>query len=91
MHEFFLNGNGWISLGAILVILEMLLGAGYILISFGLGALFVGLLVKSDTIAGFFQHDLAYHLLAVSVLAVVFLVVMRLAFKAKSSEDINQY
>ncbi len=42
MIDMLADGNGWIALGMLLIILEMVLGTAYALISFGIGSLITG-------------------------------------------------
>ncbi|MEY3038258.1 MAG: hypothetical protein RL143_825 [Pseudomonadota bacterium] len=91
MADFFTNGNGWLILGLILIIVEMLLNLGYISISFGLGAIVTGLLIKAGMIPTMLDAGLIDELLIVGITSVIALVLLRMLFNKKSDEDINQY
>ena len=91
MADFFTNGNGWLILGLILIIVEMLLNLGYISISFGLGAIITGLLIKTGMIPTMLDAGLIDELLIVGITSVIALVLLRMLFNKKSDEDINQY
>lgn len=91
MADFFTNGNGWLILGLILIIVEMLLNLGYISISFGLGAIVTGLLIKVGMIPTMLDAGLIDELLIVGITSVIALVLLRILFNKKSDADINQY
>jgi len=91
MMDLFSNGNGWLIAGLILIIIEMLLNLGYVSISFGLGAIATGLLIKAGWIPPVIDTGLIDELLIAAVISVIALVVLRLTFNRKSSDDINQY
>ena len=91
MTELMGNGNGWLILGLLLIILEMVLSVGYVSISFGLGAIVTGLLIKTDLLPKAFDTGLIDELLVTGVISFCSLLLMRLFFKKRSPDDINKY
>ncbi len=91
MVEFFSNGNGWLVAGLLLIIVEMVLNLGYVSISFGLGSIATGLLIKGDLIPVVFDSGMIDELLIVGIISVIALVALRLVFNRQQDSDINQY
>ena len=91
MMDLFSNGSGWLIVGLILIIIEMLLNLGYVSISFGLGAIATGLLVKTGWIPPVIDTGLIDELLIAAIISVIALVMLRTTFNRKTSDDINQY
>ena len=91
MMDFLTNGNGWLILGLALIIIEMVLNLAYISISFGIGAIISGLLIKLDLIPTLLDSGVIDELLVVGIISVIALIALRLLFNKKSDQDINQY
>ena len=91
MMDFFTNGNGWLILGLGLIIIEMVLNLAYISISFGIGSILTGLLIKLNLIPTLLDSGLIDELLIVGIISVIALIALRLLFNKKSDQDINQY
>jgi len=91
MIEFFQNGNGWLVVGLLLIIVEMVLNLGYVSISFGIGAIATGLLIKGDLIPTVFDTGLVDELLIEGVVSVLALIALRVIFNRKGDPDINKY
>ena len=89
--DFFTNGNGWLILGLGLIIIEMVLNLAYISISFGIGAILTGLLIKLNLIPTLLDSGIIDELLIVGIISVIALVDLRALFNKKSDQDINQY
>jgi membrane protein implicated in regulation of membrane protease activity len=89
--DFFTNGNGWLILGLGLIIIEMVLNLAYISISFGIGSILTGLLIKLNLIPTLLDSGLIDELLIVGIISVIALIALRLLFNKKSDQDINQY
>jgi membrane protein implicated in regulation of membrane protease activity len=90
MIDMLADGNGWIALGMLLIILEMVLGTAYALVSFGIGSLITGGTVKMSWLPTMVE-DLLDESLVMGMLSLVTLVAIRLIFNKKGSEDINKY
>jgi membrane protein implicated in regulation of membrane protease activity len=90
MIDMLADGNGWIALGMLLIILEMVLGTAYALISFGIGSLITGGAIKMSWLPTMVE-DLLDESLVMGTLSLVTLVAIRLIFNKKGSEDINKY
>jgi membrane protein implicated in regulation of membrane protease activity len=91
MMDFLTNGNGWLILGLALIIIEMVFNLAYISISFGIGAIISGLLIKLDLIPTLLDSGVIDELLVVGIISVIALIALRLLFNKKSDQDINQY
>lgn len=91
MTELLGNGNGWLIGGLAFIIIEMLMNLGYVSISFGVGALLTGLLIKVDWLPAPFDAGLVDELLVAGVISVCALILIRKFFKVRSSDDINRY
>ena len=91
MMDFLTNGHGWLILGLALIIIEMVLNLAYISISFGIGAIVTGLLIKLDLIPTLLDSGVIDELLVVGIISVIALIALRLLFNKKSDQDINQY
>jgi membrane protein implicated in regulation of membrane protease activity len=91
MMDFFTNGNGWLILGLGLIIIEMVLNLAYISISFGIGAILTGLLIKLNLIPTLLDSGIIDELLIVGIISVIALVALRTLFNRKRDQDINQY
>jgi membrane protein implicated in regulation of membrane protease activity len=91
MTELMGDGNGWLILGLLLIIAEMVMSLGYVSISFGLGALVTGLLIKTDLLPTAFDTGLIDELLVTGVVSFGVLLLIRLFFKKRSPDDINKY
>jgi len=89
--DFLTNGNGWLILGLALIIIEMVFNLAYISISFGIGAIISGLLIKLDLIPTLLDSGVIDELLVVGIISVIALIALRLLFNKKSDQDINQY
>lgn len=89
--DFFTNGNGWLILGLGLIIIEMVLNLAYISISFGIGSILTGLLIKLNLIPTLLDSGVIDELLIVGIISVIALIALRLLFNKKSDQDINQY
>ena len=89
--DFLTNGNGWLILGLALIIIEMVLNLAYISISFGIGAIISGLLIKLDLIPTLLDSGVIDELLVVGIISVIALIALRSLFNKKSDQDINQY
>ena len=90
MIEFFSNGNGWITLGVALFIAEMVVGTGYVLISFGIGSVAAGLLSKFQLLPTVFSGVID-EALVMGILSLIALVVLKRVFNKDQSKDINRY
>lgn len=91
MIDFLGDGNGWLVLGLISIILEMLLALGYVSISFGVGALVTGLLVKTDLLPTALRMGFIDEILVFGVTSSCALILIRKIFKKSVSKDINTY
>jgi len=91
MIDFFQNGNGWLVLGLLLIIIEMLGNFLYVSISFGLGSIATGLLIKGRLIPSIFERNLIDETLVMAVTSVAALIAMRIIFKKSQTNDINKY
>lgn len=91
MTELMGDGNGWLILGLLLIIAEMVMSVGYVSISFGLGAIVTGLLIKTGLLPTAFDTGFLDELLVTAVISFGALLLMRLFFKKRSPEDINKY
>lgn len=91
MTDFFSNGNAWLVAGLVLIIIEMVASMGYITLSFGLGSMATGVLVKLGVMPRWFDTSWADELLIAGVVSVIALVALRTFFKPAQTEDINQY
>ncbi|WP_173506428.1 MULTISPECIES: hypothetical protein [unclassified Marinobacterium] len=91
MMDFFTNGNGWLILGLGLIIIEMVLNLAYISISFGIGSILTGLLIKLNLIPTLLDSGVIDELLIVGIISVITLIALRALFNKKSDQDINQY
>jgi membrane protein implicated in regulation of membrane protease activity len=89
--ELMANGNGWLIFGLILIILEMIINVGYVSISFGVGLMVTGLLIKLNLLPSAFDESLVNELLVAGITSLFVLVLMRKFFKANSPDDINTY
>ncbi|MGB0223529.1 MULTISPECIES: hypothetical protein [unclassified Marinobacterium] len=89
--DFFTNGNGWLILGLGLIIIEMVLNLAYISISFGIGSILTGLLIKLNLIPTLLDSGVIDELLIVGIISVITLIALRALFNKKSDQDINQY
>ncbi|NRP36772.1 hypothetical protein XMD579_001597 [Marinobacterium sp. xm-d-579] len=89
--DFFTNGNGWLILGLGLIIIEMVLNLAYISISFGIGSILTGLLIKLNLIPTLLDSGVIDELLIVGIISVIALIALRALFNKKSDQDINQY
>jgi len=69
----------------------MLLNLGYVSISFGLGGIATGLLVKTGWIPPVIDTGFIDELLIAAIISVIALVMLRTTFNRKTSDDINQY
>ena len=58
MSDLFGDGNGWLICGLVFIIVEMLMNLGYVSISFGVGSLLTGLLIKVDSLPTTFDTGL---------------------------------
>ena len=85
------NGNGWLIFGLILIILEMIINVGYVSISFGVGSMVTGLLIKLNLLPSAFDESLVNELLVAGITSLFVLVLMRKLFKVNSPDDINTY
>ena len=90
MIDMLADGNGWIALGMLLIILEMVLGNAYALSSFGIGSRVTGGAIKMSWLPTMVE-DLLDESLVMGTLSLVTLVAIRLIFNKKGSEDINKY
>ena len=91
MMDVLANGNGWLIAGLILIIIEMVLNLGYVSISFGVGAITTGLLIKAGWIPPVIDTGMIDELLIASIISVISLMVLRFVFNRKASTDINEY
>jgi membrane protein implicated in regulation of membrane protease activity len=91
MMDFLTNGNGWLILGLGLIIIEMVLNLAYISISFGIGSILTGLLIKLNLIPTLLDSGVIDELLIVGIISVIALIALRALFNKKSDQDINQY
>jgi len=91
MTELMGDGNGWLILGLLLIIAEMVMSVGYVSISFGLGAIATGILIKTDLLPKAFDTGLIDELLVAGVISFCVLLLIRLFFKKRSPGDINKY
>jgi membrane protein implicated in regulation of membrane protease activity len=91
MIEFFTNGNGWLVAGLALIILEIIGSLGYVSISFGLGSIATGLLVKLGTMPTMFASTWADELLVAAICSLLALLALRHFFRRTPSKDINEY
>ena len=91
MSELFGDGNGWLICGLVLIIVEMLVNLGYVSISFGVGSLLTGLLIKIDSLPTTFDTGFIDELFVAAVLSVCALILIRKFFKSRSLNDINDY
>jgi membrane protein implicated in regulation of membrane protease activity len=91
MIHFLGDGNGWLVLGLISIILEMLLVLSYISISFGVGALVTGLLVKTDLLPTALRMGFVDEILVFGVISSCALILIRKIFKKSVAKDINTY
>ena len=89
--ELMANGNGWLIFGLILIILEMIINVGYVSISFGVGSMVTGLLIKLNLLPSAFDESLVNELLVAGITSLFVLVLMRKLFKVNSPDDINTY
>ena len=89
--DFLTNGNGWLILGLGLIIIEMVLNLAYISISFGIGSILTGLLIKLNLIPTLLDSGVIDELLIVGIISVITLIALRALFNKKSDQDINQY
>ena len=85
------NGNGWLIFGLILIILEMIINVGYVSISFGVGSMVTGLLIKLNLLPSAFDESLVNELLIAGITSLFVLLLMRKFFKVNSPDDINTY
>ena len=91
MSDLFGDGNGWLICGLVLIIVEMLINLGYVSISFGVGSLLTGLLIKVDSLPTTFDTGFIDELFVAAVLSVCALILIRKFFKSRSLSDINNY
>jgi membrane protein implicated in regulation of membrane protease activity len=91
MSELFGDGNGWLIFGLVFIIVEMLMNLGYVSISFGVGSLLTGLLIKIDSLPTTFDTGFIDELFVAAVLSVCALILIRKFFKSRSLNDINNY
>ena len=91
MSELFGDGNCWLICGLVFIIVEMLMNLGYVSISFGIGSLLTGLLIKLDSLPTTFDTGLIDELFVAAVLSVCALILIRKFFKSRSLSDINNY
>jgi len=91
MSELFGDGNGWLIFGLVFIIVEMLMNLGYVSISFGVGSLLTGLLIKIDSLPTTFDTGFIDELFVAAVLSVCALILIRKFFKSRSLNDINDY
>ena len=91
MSELFGDGNGWFICGLVFIIVEMLMNLGYVSISFGVGSLLTGLLIKIDSLPTTFDTGFIDELFVAAVLSVCALILIRKFFKSRSLNDINDY
>jgi membrane protein implicated in regulation of membrane protease activity len=91
MSDLFCDGNGCLICGLVFIIVEMLMNLGYVSISFGLGSLLTGLLIKVDSLPTTFDTGLIDELFVAAVLSVCALILIRKFFKSRSLSDINNY
>lgn len=91
MTELMGDGNGWLILGLLLIIAEMLMSVGYVSISFGLGAIVTGLLIKTGLLPTAFDTGLIDELLVAGVVSFCALLLIRIFFKKRLPDDINKY
>lgn len=91
MMDIFSNGNGWLIVGVILIIVEMVLNFGYVSISFGIGAIITGGLIKGSLIRSILDTGFSDELLIFGILSVITLVLLRMIFNRKDDSDINLY
>jgi membrane protein implicated in regulation of membrane protease activity len=91
MSELFGDGNGWLICGLVFIIVEMLMNLGYVSISFGVGSLLTGLLIKIDSLPTTFDTGFVDELFVAAVLSFCALILIRGFFKVRSLNDINNY
>jgi membrane protein implicated in regulation of membrane protease activity len=91
MSELFGDGNGWLICCLVFIIVEMLVNLGYVSISFGVGSLLTGLLIKIDSLPTTFDTGFTDELFVAAVLSVCALILIRKFFKSRSLNDINDY
>jgi membrane protein implicated in regulation of membrane protease activity len=91
MSELFGDGNGWLIFGLVFIIVEMLMNLGYVSISFGVGSLLTGLLIKIDSLPTTFDTGFIDELFVAAVLSVCALILIRKFFNRVPLNDINNY
>ena len=91
MIDFVQNGNGWLVLGLLLIIIEMLGNFLYVSISFGLGSIATGLLIKARLIPSISERNLIDETLVMAITSVAALIAIRIIFKKRETGDINKY
>lgn len=92
MIEFFTGGNGWLIIGLILIIIEMLLNLGYVSISLGIGSILTGVGIKFHLIPSVFDKSVIDEFLIASIASTLALVSIRIIFKkTTNTTDINEY
>lgn len=91
MIEFFSNGNGWLVLGLALIVIEMVANLAYVSISFGVGSILTGILIKAGALPSVIDQGIIDELLIAAIISTVSLLLLRKFFNKKSDPDINQY
>ncbi|MFL2530078.1 MAG: NfeD family protein [Porticoccaceae bacterium] len=90
MINYFLNGEGWLLVGLVLIAIEIF-APGYIFLAFGIGSILTFALIEMGFELTLTMNGFVDSLLLCSLMSLVALVILKKIFNKKDDSDINEY
>ncbi|MFT6330651.1 MAG: hypothetical protein ACJAYN_002597 [Bermanella sp.] len=86
-----INGNGWLVLDLFLILIEMIMNLAYVSISFGVGTMITGAIIRLGFLPISINTSVLEQSLFAAIVSTFCLLIIRRIFVKANTEDINKY
>lgn len=90
MINYFINGEGWLLIGLVLIAIEIF-APGYIFLAFGIGSILTYVLIEMGFTLSLTMNGFVDSILLSSCMSLIALVLLKKFFNQKGDSDINDY
>jgi len=90
MINYFINGEGWLLIGLVLIVIEIF-APGYVFLAFGIGSILTYALIELGFNLTLTMNGFVDSILMCSLMSLVALILLKKLFNKNNDSDINEY